>query len=142
MSYKVIHYFTDLQDFNHPYKVGETFPRLGLKVSNERLEELASSKNKQGKPLIEKVEEVKEKNFLDEFAEKLAKEKGFFVEPMPLQADTNGSGAKGQQTNRMFSFAKKFSTRFCFCNYKDKISLNHIHMLTDDDFIGGCWSFS
>ena len=66
MSYKVIHYFTDLQDFNHPYKVGDTFPRLGLKVSNERLEELASSKNKQGKPLIEKVEEVKEKNFLDE----------------------------------------------------------------------------
>ena len=69
MSYKVIHYFTDLQDFNHPYKVGDTFPRLGLKVSNERLEELASSKNKQGKPLIEKMEEVKEKNFLDEFAE-------------------------------------------------------------------------
>ena len=75
MSYKVIHYFTDLQDFNHPYKVGETFPRLGLKVSNERLEELASSKNKQGKPLIEKVEEVKEKNFLDEFAETVAEDR-------------------------------------------------------------------
>lgn len=75
MSYKVIHYFTDLQDFNHPYKVGETFPRLGLKVSNERLEELASSKNKQGKPLIEKVEEVKEKNFLDEFAESVAEDR-------------------------------------------------------------------
>lgn len=66
--YKVISYFTDLQDFNHPYKVGDEFPRLGLKVSNERLEELASNKNKQGKPLIEKVEQVKEKNFLDEFA--------------------------------------------------------------------------
>jgi cell division protein FtsI/penicillin-binding protein 2 len=75
MSYKVIHYFTDLQDFNHPYKVGDTFPRLGLKVSNERLEELASSKNKQGKPLIEKVEEVKEKNFLDEFAETVAEDR-------------------------------------------------------------------
>lgn len=75
MSYKVIHYFTDLQDFNHPYKVGETFPRLGLKVSNERLEELASSKNKQGKPLVEKVEEVKEKNFLDEFAETVAEDR-------------------------------------------------------------------
>lgn len=75
MSYKVIHYFTDLQDFNHPYKVGDTFPRLGLKVSNERLEELASSKNKQGKPLIEKVEEVKEKNFLDEFAESVAEDR-------------------------------------------------------------------
>ena len=73
--YKVISYFTDLQDFNHPYKVGDTFPRLGLKVSNERLEELASSKNKQGKPLIEKVEEVKEKNFLDEFAETVAEDR-------------------------------------------------------------------
>ena len=75
MSYKVIHYFTDLQDFNHPYKVGDTFPRLGLKVSNERLEELASSKNKQGKPLVEKVEQVKEKNFLDEFAETVAEDR-------------------------------------------------------------------
>lgn len=68
MSYKVIHYFTDLQDFNHPYKVGDTFPRLGLKVSEERLKELSSNKNKQKKPLIqlvkdvEPVEEVKEEN--------------------------------------------------------------------------------
>ena len=75
MSYKVIHYFTDLQDFNHPYKAGDLFPRLGLKVSEDRLKELASNKNKQGKPLIEKVEESKEKNFLDEFAETLARGK-------------------------------------------------------------------
>ncbi len=62
MSYKVIHYFTDLQDFNHPYNVGETFPRLGMKVSEERLKELSTSKNKQGKPLIalDKSEEVVE----------------------------------------------------------------------------------
>lgn len=61
MSYKVIHYFTDLQDFSHPYKVGDIFPRQGMKVSEERLKELSSSNNKQGKPLIalEKSEEVK-----------------------------------------------------------------------------------
>lgn len=58
MSYKVIHYFTDLQDFNHPYKVGDTFPRLGLKVSEARLKELSSNKNKQKKPLIELVKDV------------------------------------------------------------------------------------
>lgn len=63
MSYKVIHYFTDLQDFNHPYKVGDTFPRLGLNVSEERLKELSSNKNKQGKPLIEKVNEDKADGF-------------------------------------------------------------------------------
>lgn len=58
MSYKVIHYFTDLQDFNHPYKVGDIFPRLGLKVSEERLKELSSNKNKQKKPLIQLVKNI------------------------------------------------------------------------------------
>jgi hypothetical protein len=55
--YKVISFFTDLQDFNHPYKVGDVFPRQGMNVSEERLKELAGSRNKQGKPLIEKIEE-------------------------------------------------------------------------------------
>lgn len=64
MSYRVIHYFTDLQDFNHPYKVGETFPRLGINVTEERLKELSSKNNKQGKPLIE---EVKIDNDFSEF---------------------------------------------------------------------------
>lgn len=57
MSYKVIHYFEDLQDFNHPYKVGETFPRPGMKVSEVRLKELSTSKNRQNKPLIELVKD-------------------------------------------------------------------------------------
>ena len=60
MSYKVIHYFTDLQDFNHPYNVGDIFPRIGMNVSQERLDELAGSKNKQGKPLIQKIKEIPE----------------------------------------------------------------------------------
>lgn len=63
MSYKVIHYFTDLQDFNHPYKVGDVFPRLGLNVTDDRLKELSSKNNKQGKPLIKKVEDAKEDDF-------------------------------------------------------------------------------
>lgn len=57
MGYTVIHYFVDLQDSNHPYKVGDTFPRLGLVVSDARLKELSSNRNKQGKPLIAKAEE-------------------------------------------------------------------------------------
>lgn len=60
MSYKVIHYFTDLQDFNHPYKVGDIFPRHGMSVSDARLNELASNNNKQGKPLIKKTDEGKD----------------------------------------------------------------------------------
>lgn len=57
MGYKVIHYFTDLQDFNHPYKVGDIFPRKGLSVSDERIRELSSKNNRQGKILIEKLDD-------------------------------------------------------------------------------------
>lgn len=63
MSYEVIHYFTDLQDFNHPYKVGDKFPRLGVNVTEDRLKELSSKNNKQGKPLIKKIEEKTEDDF-------------------------------------------------------------------------------
>lgn len=55
--YKVIHFFTDLQDKNHPYNVGDIFPHDGLKVSEARLIELSGSNNKQHKPLIKLVEE-------------------------------------------------------------------------------------
>lgn len=50
--YKVIKYFTDLQDNNYPYGVGDVYPREGLSVSDERIKELMSKDNKQGKPLI------------------------------------------------------------------------------------------
>lgn len=55
--YKVIRYFTDLQDKNHPYNAGDTYPRDGIKVSDARLKELSGSDNKQGVPLIEEVKE-------------------------------------------------------------------------------------
>lgn len=55
--YEVIHYFTDLQNNEYPYNVGDIFPRDGLIVSEERLKELSGSNNKQHKPLIKLVEE-------------------------------------------------------------------------------------
>lgn len=63
--YKVIKKFHDLQDATktkngmiyHEYNVGDKFPRKGMDVSEERLEELAGKENKQGVPLIELVEE-------------------------------------------------------------------------------------
>ena len=58
--YKVICYFEDLQDNRHPYKVGDKFPRLGLSVSQVRLDELASANNKRGKALIKMVKEVEQ----------------------------------------------------------------------------------
>lgn len=53
--YKVVKYFTDLQDNSRPYNVGDVYPRKGLTVSDERIAELASSSNKQNTPLIAEV---------------------------------------------------------------------------------------
>ena len=55
--YKVIKSFTDLQDNNYAYYVGDTFPHNGVEVGDERIAELASDKNLQGVPLIEEVAE-------------------------------------------------------------------------------------
>ena len=37
--YKVLHFFTDLQDNRHAYHVGDTFPREGIDVSADRIDE-------------------------------------------------------------------------------------------------------
>lgn len=58
--YKVIKLFADLHDNNHVYNVGDTFPREGITVTESRIEELAGSNNKQGVPLIAKVETPEE----------------------------------------------------------------------------------
>lgn len=55
--YKVIKSFTDLQDNNYAYYVGDTFPHNGVEVGAERIAELASDKNRRGIPLIEEVAE-------------------------------------------------------------------------------------
>jgi len=44
--------FADLQDNKRLYHAGETFPRDGLAVSDERINELAGSNNRMGFPLI------------------------------------------------------------------------------------------
>lgn len=61
--YKVIKYFTDLQDNNYVYdpkdSTRNTYPRKGLSVLPSRIKELASDKNRQGCPLIEEIEDTK-----------------------------------------------------------------------------------
>lgn len=72
--YKVIKYFTDLHDKDYPYNVGDSFPRDGVTVTEERLAELAGGDNKQGAPLIElaeiKEEEIAEKEYIADSAKK------------------------------------------------------------------------
>ena len=55
--YKVIKSFTDLQDNNYAYYVGDTFPHNGVEIDSERVAELASDKNRLGVPLIEEIAE-------------------------------------------------------------------------------------
>ncbi len=56
--YKAIEPFIDLQDGNKAYKPGDVFPRDGLKVSKARVDELASSSNRRGRPVIALVTPV------------------------------------------------------------------------------------
>ena len=59
--YKVIHYFTDLQDDGYAYNVGDEFPHKGMTVTKERIVELAGRENKQGVPLIAEVKQKRTK---------------------------------------------------------------------------------
>ena len=74
--YKVIEYFTDLQDNGYAYNTGDIFPREGLEVSEERIAELAGSKNKRRKPLIEAIPEDTAEAAPEETMEKPRKKKG------------------------------------------------------------------
>ena len=49
-----------MQDNNFAYQVGDEYPRKGMSVLQSRINELASSKNRQGVPLIEEIPEVEE----------------------------------------------------------------------------------
>lgn len=60
--YEVIHAFTDLLDNRYAYAIGDSFPRKGVDVSEERLKELSGPNNKQGVPLIKKVKVAKTKS--------------------------------------------------------------------------------
>jgi len=58
--YRVIKAFADLQDKEHVYHTGDLFPRDGLTVSADRINELATARNKRGMPLIEAIKDVPE----------------------------------------------------------------------------------
>ena len=57
--YRVIEYFEDLQDDGRSYNVGDVFPYGNKTVTDERLAELSSNKNRRRIPLIKKVDEPK-----------------------------------------------------------------------------------
>lgn len=58
--YKCIHAFTDLQDLNHVYNPGDKFPWDNKRIGVDRIIELSTSRNKLGRPLIEKIKDEAE----------------------------------------------------------------------------------
>ena len=72
--YKVIKHFTDMQDNNFAYQVGDEYPRKGMSVLQSRIRELATDKNRQGVPLIEEIPEKAEEPKKKKSAEKTDKE--------------------------------------------------------------------
>jgi arginine utilization protein RocB len=83
--YIVIKLFTDLQDDNWLYNVGDVYPHKGLNVTESRIKELSSANNRQGKPLIKLIKEPKEEpkedlsNLNKVQLMEIAKEKGLNV---------------------------------------------------------------
>ena len=59
--FKVVKRFYDLKDNNHAYSVGDVFPHQKAKVSEKRIAELSSNKNKMGVPLIVEIPEQPKK---------------------------------------------------------------------------------
>lgn len=56
--YKVIVGFMDLQDGMHEYHEGDPYPRDGAKVNASRINDLSTSHNLRGVPLIESTKET------------------------------------------------------------------------------------
>ncbi|MED1603651.1 hypothetical protein [Alkalihalophilus marmarensis] len=57
-KYKVLEDFTDLKDKNKVYRNGDTYPKpVNKKVSKKRLDELSTTNNRLGLPLIQLIEE-------------------------------------------------------------------------------------
>ena len=55
--FKVVKRFYDLKDNNHAYYEGDIYPHNKVKVSEKRIAELSSNKNKMGVPLIVEIPE-------------------------------------------------------------------------------------
>lgn len=96
MKYTVIKYFTDLQDNNFAYNEGDTFPREGLEVSDERIEELSTTANRRGIALIEKVEE----DVVEQVEEEVSKEASSEPKKDTEDTKTGVSPSKATKTKK------------------------------------------
>ncbi len=71
--FRVICDFLDLEDNSFLYTVGKEYPRKGYSPSKERISELSGSKNKMGRPLIEKEDKAVKKTVKKKVTKKTEK---------------------------------------------------------------------
>lgn len=93
MAYKVIRFFDDLQDNGYHYNTGDYYPRVGLDVSQQRINELMGNNNKQLRPLIVKVTGKPVQEPVEEGAVDLATAKFFTLKSL---AKKHGIEAEGK----------------------------------------------
>jgi hypothetical protein len=86
--YRVKAYFTDLQDNDYAYNVGDKFPRDGMAVTFDRIQELSGTQNKRGIALIEEVRDVAKPSTISE------KETGEKEEATPVENEPRKRGRK------------------------------------------------
>ena len=60
MQYEVLEYFTDLQDGNYEYKVGDVYPHAGYTPTEKRINDLASDNNVRNHPIIKAISDKTE----------------------------------------------------------------------------------
>lgn len=81
MQYEVLEYFTDLQDNDYEYNVGDVYPHEGYTPTDKRINDLASGNNVRKHPIIkaipEKAEsaEIVETSAVEETAEEKPKKR-------------------------------------------------------------------
>lgn len=87
-KFRVIKYFTDLQDNSHAYHEGDLFPREGIEVSEDRIKELSTNANRRKEPLIAAVVDA-EKEPVEDIPEEHTEEPK--EEPRAVETDESPS---------------------------------------------------
>lgn len=99
-KYTVIKYFTDLQDSGFAYHEGDIFPREGLKVSKERLEELSTSANRRKQPLIKEVIEEPKEEPVEAVVEDIPEENAEEPKEEPKEVKAGSSTSKSTKAKK------------------------------------------
>ena len=84
----------DLEDNNFIYEEGWDFPRANHFVNKQRIEELASSDNRQGMPLIVESGEVKKEPKVEEKVEPIEEPVADMAEPVEEEVQEEEKPAK------------------------------------------------